>query len=251
MARPEKNTVDYFSHDASASNGVTLTIVQNKYGNDGYSFWFKLLEHLCNSDNHYINCNDTAQWQFLLAKTRVDEVIAINILDTLCSLQAIDGTLWKDKIIWCQKLVDRIAIVYRNRNRLPPRKPIYTDGYIIFKPIEPDIPTTHNPVSTTVIEQSKVKETIVNNTIVNKEAKKDGKLDLSDYINNFLKPKYPELNVKEEIEKCDTWWSEGRKKMTRPKTAYRNWLDRAMKYKNNGVPKEVKPVKQYGEVFRT
>jgi len=43
MARPRKQTVDYFPHDTDVSSGKTLTILQSKYGNDGYAFWFKLL----------------------------------------------------------------------------------------------------------------------------------------------------------------------------------------------------------------
>ena len=39
MARPQKQTVKYFPHDTDASDGKTLTIIQAKYGNDGYAFW--------------------------------------------------------------------------------------------------------------------------------------------------------------------------------------------------------------------
>ena len=44
MARPKKQTVDYFPH--IIKQGKTMTILENRFGNDGYAFWFKLLEIL-------------------------------------------------------------------------------------------------------------------------------------------------------------------------------------------------------------
>lgn len=44
MARPKKQTVDYFPH--FVKGGRTIFILENKFGNDGYAFWFKLLEIL-------------------------------------------------------------------------------------------------------------------------------------------------------------------------------------------------------------
>ncbi len=39
MPRPQKNTVDYFSHDADASDGRTLSILENNFGAEGYMAW--------------------------------------------------------------------------------------------------------------------------------------------------------------------------------------------------------------------
>ena len=48
MARPAKLTVDYFPH--IINQGKTIFIIENNYGNDGYAFWFKLLELLGATD---------------------------------------------------------------------------------------------------------------------------------------------------------------------------------------------------------
>ena len=48
MSRPRKAVVDYFPH--YVNHGKTLFILEQKYGNDGYAFWFKLLEMLGGSD---------------------------------------------------------------------------------------------------------------------------------------------------------------------------------------------------------
>ena len=55
MARTQKDTVDYFPHDADASAGDTLTVLEGQYANDGYAFWFKLLERLASSEGHFID----------------------------------------------------------------------------------------------------------------------------------------------------------------------------------------------------
>lgn len=48
---------------------------------------------------------------------------------------------------------------------------------------------------------------------------------------NALRAKYPDLNVDDEWEKCKLWWSEGNRKMKRPQSALRNWLEKAHQFK--------------------
>lgn len=159
MARPQKQTVDYFPHDAKASEGDTLTILQSRFGNDGYAFWFKLLEKISSSENHVINCRNPAKWQLLLAKTSVNEERGGAIMDLLCELEAIDPQLWHEhKIIWCQNLVNNIADVYKGRNRPVPERPVSTTN----NPVS----SKETPVSTTDNTQSKVKESKLNYIII-------------------------------------------------------------------------------------
>ncbi len=125
--RPQKQTVDYFPHDSNASEGDTLTILQNYWGNDGYAFWFKLLEKLANSEGHVIDCRNPVKWELLQAKTRTDEKTSEAIMAKLAELGAIDTKLWEHKIIWSQNLVKNIADAYKNRRRELPQKPVITD----------------------------------------------------------------------------------------------------------------------------
>ncbi len=151
MARPTKQTVDYFPHDAHASDGDTLTILQGRWGNDGYAFWFKLLEKLADSEGHVIDCRNPVKWQLLLAKTHLTEEIGEDIMKVLAELDAIDTELWsKHRVIWCQNFVNNIADVYENRKRLTPVKPVITDNN--------SISTDNNSITTGDKPQSKVKE---------------------------------------------------------------------------------------------
>lgn len=122
MARPQKFTIDYFPH--IVNGGKTMLILQNEFGNDGYAFWFKLLELLCNSDGQVFDYNNQASWRLLLAITLVSEDIVIKILQLLADLNAIDPELHREKIIWSQSLVENLELVYRRRSTGIPEKPV-------------------------------------------------------------------------------------------------------------------------------
>lgn len=121
MARPEKKTVDYFSHDCIPKK--TLFIIEQKYKNDGYAFWYKLLELLGVSSGHYFDLNVKGNMEFLTAKTHLESDTCIEILNLLTDLGAIDNGLWKNKVVWCQNFVDRLDTVYSKREGGKPEKP--------------------------------------------------------------------------------------------------------------------------------
>jgi len=157
LARVQKDVVNYFPHDAHASTGDTLTILQSSFGNNGYAAWFKLLEKLSTTEGHYLDCSNPIKWRLLLAYLGTDEITTVGILNLLVEMQAIDKDLWESKLIWCQKLVDNIADVYKNRRREIPQKPITTNSNPII--------TDNNAITTGESTQSKVKESKVKETI--------------------------------------------------------------------------------------
>lgn len=157
MARPTKQTVDYFPHYVSDSK--TKFMLENRYGNDGYAFWFKLLELLCRSDGHYYDCNNIADWEYLLALTKVPEETAVEILEKLSEMGKIDSNLWtNNKVIWCSSLVENLGPVYSKRTVSTPQKPIYGE-FPHRKPTETMVIGVDNP-------QSKVEESIVDESII-------------------------------------------------------------------------------------
>ena len=81
MARPDKNVVDYFPHQCE--HGKTLFILENKYPFKGYCVWFKTLELLGKSNNHFIDCRGKEDWQYLSAYMRLTENELQEIYDTL------------------------------------------------------------------------------------------------------------------------------------------------------------------------
>lgn len=164
--RTKKTGVDYFSHDVNASSSSkTIFALERQFGNDGYAFWFKLLELLGMQPEHYYDCGDEADWIFLVAKTNVDEISATEILDLLARMRAIDPELWKQKVIWCQNFVDRLTEVYRKRGVAPPHKPEVHNFC--------DRNTTTTCFSASESTQSKVKKSKVNKSKEKPAAEED------------------------------------------------------------------------------
>ena len=74
MGRPRKQTVDYFPHFVS-TDSRTKFILEQSWGNDGYAFWFKLLELLGRSEGHYYDCSQPADKMYLVALTKVTDCL--------------------------------------------------------------------------------------------------------------------------------------------------------------------------------
>ena len=47
-----------------------------------------------------------------------------------------------------------------------------------------------------------------------------------------LRDRYPGIDLEYESQRFTDYWAEGRKKMTRPRHAYRNWIENSWKYKD-------------------
>ena len=166
MARAKKNTVDYFPHNCI--HGKTLKIFESKFIH-GYKFWFKLLELLGNSPDHYYDCKPDIDRLWLVetclgvGNGGVQETS--EMLDYLAKLKAIDPDLWRaDRIIWSQNFVDNLETVYNKRSTDIPKRPI---GH--GNPAQEVIPSRIEPIkeiNSPETPQSKVKESIEKESIV-------------------------------------------------------------------------------------
>ena len=114
MARPTKKTVDYFPH--FTNHGKTLFVLESKWGNDGYAFWFKLLEIIGNKDGMMIDCDDVVEWEFLQAKTRLSGDKINEILSTLANLEAINKNFWSCRIVYSDNFVNNISDAFKRRS---------------------------------------------------------------------------------------------------------------------------------------
>lgn len=152
MGRPKKQTVDYFPHFVSGSRR-TISILEARWNNDGYAFWFKLLELLCITDGHAFNMTKVANQEYLYSYTKTEPETAEKIIEMLVDLENIDANLWNDhKIIWCQSLVDNLKLVYDKRTTPMPKKP-FSEENIPEKPTE----TGKKEIPTPNTEQEKLK----------------------------------------------------------------------------------------------
>ncbi len=123
MTRPRKKTVEYFPH--MVAHGKTLYVLEEAYGNDGYAFWFKILETLGDTTDHYIDCRTLGAWSHLTKKANLQNGKAESIMGTLANVDAIDRELWeKCRVIWSQNFVDGLVSVYAKRKLEPPPRPL-------------------------------------------------------------------------------------------------------------------------------
>ena len=197
MARLAKAIVDYFSHDTK--HGKTLFTIEQKYGNDGYAFWFKLLELLGSTENHYYNCNDISNWEYLQAITRFDEEKAKNILETLAKLNAINAELWELKIIRSDNFIKNLDQLYKRRSIDVITNDAVKDLCIHQFHSEGFMSTSIplNGVNVNIKQQSKVKESIVDKSKVKETSLKD-ESDFDKFWNLYDK--------KKDRKKCETKW---------------------------------------------
>lgn len=114
MARPQSNTVSYFPH--KIGDGKKIFAIEAKYGNDGYATWFKILEKLATTENHYLNLNDEVEVMYLSSKCRVKEDVLFEIINDLSRLGCFDKILWEKRYIWSQVFIDSIQDAYSRRN---------------------------------------------------------------------------------------------------------------------------------------
>lgn len=120
--RKQRNSVDYFPH--FVKQGRTKGILKAKFGHEGYSVWYQLLETLAATDNHFYDCSDEIVYEYLLAEIGTSDETFKSIVDFLVRVGKLDRELWEnDRVIWCQKLVDNLAYVYDKRVSNAPQKP--------------------------------------------------------------------------------------------------------------------------------
>jgi len=206
---------------------------------------------LSSTENHFYNCSSDADWQYLIARAKISDVSATEILDLLAKLGNIDADLWKRRIIWCQQFVDNLSEVYRKRKRELPQKPISFISATEKQTTAPETPQ-EPPQSATENTQSRVKESRVKKEIIKEKIS----LIENRFVNipNALMEKWrevsPGININDEIKKAELWLlSNPEKRRSRYESFLSKWMVKAqndfIKYggKGNGNKPVIKEEK--------
>jgi len=115
MARPQKNTVDYFPF--YCEEGQKMFYLEETYGNDGFATFVKILRELARVNYHYLDLSKKSSLMFLSAKCKVSIETLESIISDLVMLGKFDELLWNEnKIIWCQSFIDSIQDAYIKRS---------------------------------------------------------------------------------------------------------------------------------------
>lgn len=229
MARPDKNTVDYFPY--ICEEGQKMFYLEETYGNDGFATFVKILRELAKTNFHYLDLSKPARVMFLCAKCKVSKDILLAIINDLVDLEKFDSVLWKENnIIWCQDFIDSIQDAYIKRKN----KCITYEGLISLlislgvRKLNKSKPVSVNNTQTileetiseeTISEKTILEETKENNILLGKEPKQK---PLKSPSFNFKK-KLVEYGFNEKL--IDDWLAVRKtKKATNTETAFDSFI---------------------------
>lgn len=111
--RKDKLTVTYFPH--YVNHGKSLFIIETKFGHEGYAVWFKTLELLGASENHFIDIRNECDFLFVCSKLNLNPERLKEIYNLFAKLGCIDQELYDKSVIFSQKLIENVADVYERR----------------------------------------------------------------------------------------------------------------------------------------
>jgi hypothetical protein len=97
MARPAKQGMDYFPHDTDAASDEKLEALRILYGNDGYAFYFILLERIYRTANFELDISDAETRQILARKVEVTPQKLEEMLATALKRGCFDAEAYKQR----------------------------------------------------------------------------------------------------------------------------------------------------------
>lgn len=114
MARPQRKNVDYFPFYCKEGKGMFY--IEQKYKNDGFATWIKIIRELAKAENHYLNLSEEIQIMYLAAKCNIDIDKLNNIINDLVKLGEFDAELWhENKVVFSVKFIESVQEAYAKR----------------------------------------------------------------------------------------------------------------------------------------
>ena len=168
MARPAKRNCDYFSHFATDSKD--LYFIETRFGVEGYYFYYRLREFLCQCDDITYRIEYEADLEYLYRYFALDKAKVEEMLAACADNGIIDHNLWYNaKIIWQDDLAAILKDAWKGRKTPPPEKPIVEieNKLRVSNAINP-VSSHINPVSNPINTQIKGNETKLNKNKKNK-----------------------------------------------------------------------------------
>jgi len=119
MTRPLKEGLDYFPHDVDASTDEKIEVLTSLYGNDGYAFYFIMLERIYRNTGCFIDISNEEKKQeiflILSKKMRLSLKTFKKILETALEYNLFDRALYQQGKISSEAIQKRAAIVFKKR----------------------------------------------------------------------------------------------------------------------------------------
>jgi hypothetical protein len=131
MGRPLKEGASYFSHDVNASSDTKIEALTAMYGNDGYAFYFILLEFIYRESGE-LDLSSEIIRTVLAKKTNLSKEKFLEILDACFELKLFDKKSYeKNQVLTSdgiKKRCEKILRVRENKRQRRVKPPCDTDG---------------------------------------------------------------------------------------------------------------------------
>ncbi|MFB7817396.1 DUF4373 domain-containing protein [Paenibacillus chitinolyticus] len=164
MARPKKEGMDYFPHDTDATTDRKIEALRMLYGNDGYAFYFILLEMIYREPDFELDISDAETIQILAKKIAVTEEEFKQMLSTAIKRECFDPESYHERnVLTSNGIKKRSDVVIEKRERM---RQSYKNRAIPVSaaetPQETQAESTQSKVkeSKSKVKESKVKEKI-------------------------------------------------------------------------------------------
>ena len=161
MARPAKRNCDYFPHFVTDSRD--LYFIETRYGVEGYYFYYRLREFLCQCDDITCRIEYEADLEYLYRYFALDKAKVQDMIDACADNGIIDHNLWYNaKIIWQDDLAAILKDAWKGRKTPPPEKPIVEIENKLRASNAMNLVSNHiNPVSSSINTQRKEEHIII------------------------------------------------------------------------------------------
>lgn len=123
MARPRKEGMDYFPHDTDAANDEKIEALRSLYGNDGYAFYFIMLERIYRTPDFEIDVSDAETreqtFHILARKISVTMEQFEKMLSTALKWGCFDKEMYEEKgVITSEGIKKRASVVVEKREKM-------------------------------------------------------------------------------------------------------------------------------------
>ncbi|MEK3819655.1 DUF4373 domain-containing protein [Cytobacillus sp. FSL W8-0315] len=211
MARPKKEGMDYFPHDTDAVNDEKIESLRLLYGNDGYAFYFILLERIYRTKQFELDVSDAETIQILAKKVSVSEDKFLKMLETSLKRDCFDRQAYEErKVLTSEGIKKRASVVVDKRVKM-------RDKYQQTKEEVSDAETTQE----TGVESTQSKE--------KKRKEKKSKNKYAEYVSMSLEEyeklteQFGEQGAKDRIEKLNLYKGSTGKKYKSDYLTILNW----------------------------
>jgi hypothetical protein len=168
MARPQKNNLNYFSHDVDMRNDIKIKALRRKFGHTGYSIYVMMLEHLGNCEYLQYKWDDLSI-ELLTPDLDIDSDELKKIINYCVFLELFYLEL---NILYCPNLFERNKKLITDRSSYNPKNsPLQKLKQDLLSKSEENYvfpkESTQSKVKESKVKENKTKESKLNENKVN------------------------------------------------------------------------------------